>query len=140
MLNNHLEKLDQFTGTENWYRSPFNIPAALVEDCHFPDSKFIYTDGVKYMAEEYGAYWLIDAVLSHAREIYASAAKTGDFDPVSFIQAKLDVKESKAVLTFDDGNENEYKEHRQEIEFTDFPEGVFSLWIECGVLLLPSEH
>ena len=41
-----------FTGTEKWYR-------------HWTDHRFIYTDGIKYLADhggEDGAYWLINAI------------------------------------------------------------------------------
>jgi hypothetical protein len=39
----------EFTGTENWYRHSLN-------------RNVTYTDGVKFMAESAGAYWLIDEV------------------------------------------------------------------------------
>ena len=42
--------LSQFIGTENYYR-------------HWTGHG-VYTDGVKYLAEKAGAYWLIDAILS----------------------------------------------------------------------------
>lgn len=41
--------LRQFTGSENFYRH------ALVRS-------ILYTDGVQYVAETGGAYWLIDAI------------------------------------------------------------------------------
>ena len=44
-------ELRQFCGTENWYRHPLN-------------PRLVYTDGVQYLAEKAGAYWLIDVVAS----------------------------------------------------------------------------
>ncbi len=41
------DELEQFHGTEKWYR-------------HF--TGLVYTDGIKYLAENAGAYWLIDLV------------------------------------------------------------------------------
>jgi hypothetical protein len=41
--------LAQFTGTENWYRH------GMVRDV-------LYTDGVRYVAQTAGAYWLIDEI------------------------------------------------------------------------------
>ena len=41
--------LIQFTGSEHWYRH------AMVRD-------ILYTDGVKYVAETGGAYWLLDEI------------------------------------------------------------------------------
>lgn len=45
-------------GSENYY-------------CHKP-SLILYTDGVKELAEQCGAYWLIDLIISHQchKEIY----------------------------------------------------------------------
>ena len=43
--------LSGFTGTENWYRYAM-MP------------RFTYTDGVKYLAEQAKAYWLLDAIFS----------------------------------------------------------------------------
>jgi hypothetical protein len=50
-MTHTLSKTDlaQFTGTENWYRH------ALVR-------KVLYTDGVQYVAEHGGAYWLLDEI------------------------------------------------------------------------------
>lgn len=48
------QALQQFIGTENYYFLP-----------QFPS--FRYTDGVKYLAEKAGAYWLIEAIFSHNR-------------------------------------------------------------------------
>ena len=41
--------LRQFTGSENWYRH------GLVRDV-------LYTDGAQYLAEQGGAYWLLDEI------------------------------------------------------------------------------
>lgn len=41
--------LEQFTGTQQWYRHP------IVKNT-------LYTDGIKYLAERAGAYWLIDEI------------------------------------------------------------------------------
>jgi hypothetical protein len=42
--------LAQFTGTETWFRHSFTR--------HLP-----YTEGVKYVADTGGAYWLVDDIL-----------------------------------------------------------------------------
>ena len=41
--------LRQFTGSENWYRHPFV-------------RQVLFTDGAKYVADQGGAYWLLDAI------------------------------------------------------------------------------
>lgn len=43
--------LSPFTGTEHWYK-------------HWLGG-LLYTDGVKYVADQAGAYWLIDAIASY---------------------------------------------------------------------------
>ena len=42
--------LAQFTGTERYYRIA---------------PKFLITDGVKFLAENAGCYWLLDVAVSH---------------------------------------------------------------------------
>lgn len=119
---NDAADLRQFTGTEHYYRS---IVPSLV-----------YTDGVQYIAESRKAYWLIDVCMSHAHELLSKYGS--DSEQAAFIVCKLVVKDNAAIFTCEDGNENETA--RQEIEFTDFPAGEFSLWLTGGVLMLPSEY
>ena len=45
--------LDNFIGTENWYK-------------HF--TGITYTDGIKYLADETQSHWLIDLVASYQTE------------------------------------------------------------------------
>ena len=58
--------LRQFTGTEKWYRHPF-VRTVL------------YTDGVKYVAEQGGAYWLIDDIAFAQRGDKRVAAEKAAF-------------------------------------------------------------
>lgn len=108
-------ELNQFTGTEHWYK-------------HL--SGYLYTDGVLYMAQEGGAFWLVDKILLTTR------AKK---DLQEFGAWKLKVNEdSTAILVCEDGNYNEL--YREKIEWTDFSLKRIDLWFENGVLILPSEH
>jgi predicted nucleic-acid-binding Zn-ribbon protein len=108
-------ELRQFSGTENWYK-------------HL--SGYFYTDGVLYVAQEGGAFWLIDKILLTTR------AKN---NLQEFGVWKLEVNEDKsAILVCEDGNYNEL--YREKIEWTDFPLNKIDLWFENGVLILPSEH
>src|SRR4051812_32551772 len=47
-----LENLEQFSGTENYYRFTF-------------DSDVLLTDGAKYVADNASAYWLMEAIASY---------------------------------------------------------------------------
>jgi len=107
--------LMQFYGTENWYK-------------HL--SGYLYTDGVRYVAQEGGAYWLVDKIL------FTTRAKK---NLQEFGTWKLEVNEDEsAILVCEDGNYNEL--YREKIEWTDFPLERIELWFENGVLILPSEH
>ena len=54
--------LAQLTGSECWYRHPL-----------YPS--ITYTDGAQYVAEAGGAYWLLDAIVSHQRDARVRAQK-----------------------------------------------------------------
>ena len=107
----------QFTGTEQWYYHPLF-------------KKYRYTDGVRYVAQEGGAYWLIEAIFSWQLK---SEVKAEPFQSWT-----LTVKDNRAVLTATDGNNNLIA--KQEIEFTDFPLPEIKFYLTDNVLLLPSEY
>lgn len=111
------DDLSRFTGTDNYYR-------------HTLCRSVTYTDGVKYLAEKAGAYWLIEKVATNQLEAKIRREE--------FQSWKLKVTDGAAVLTCDDGDGNIV--HREEITFTDFPLDEIDLWVENGVILLPSEH
>jgi len=113
------QDLNQFTGSENWYRHALN-------------RNVLYSDGAKYVADEGGAYWLLDAIALCQRHERRVAAKP-------FQVWRLTVREDRtASLVCDDGNDNIV--YAQHIEFTDFPADEITLWFANGVIYLPSEH
>jgi hypothetical protein len=77
--------LTQFTGTEHWYR-------------HGLVRHVVYTDGVKYVADTGGAYWLIDEI-ALAREFDDRLAT----EPLQVWTLAVS-ENSSAKLTCDDGN------------------------------------
>jgi hypothetical protein len=110
--------LRQFTGTDHWYRH--NLMRGIT-----------YTDGVKYVAETAGAYWLVDKVATLQLEPAVRAEE--------FQGWKLRVNEDQtATLTCDDGNGNVV--YSEAISWTDFPLDQIELWVEGSTILLPSEH
>lgn len=97
---------------------------------HSP-SRLVYTEGVRYMAEEASAYWLIDAIMSWQTNPRAQAEE--------FQLWVLTVASNRtAELLMDDGNGNVIL--RQKIAYTDFPLAEVRLYFENQVLLLPSER
>ena len=114
-----INELAQFTGTENWYRHAIN-------------RKVLFTDGVKFLADRTGAYWLIDEIaIIQPYEARVSAQE--------FQVWKLKVSEDhSAVLTCGDGNDHVVFAKR--ISFTDFPLEEITLWFTDNTVLLPSEY
>ena len=113
-----LAALPHFTGTEYWYRHPLS-------------PRHTYTDGVKFIAENAGAYWLLDVIVSY--QMYPKV-NTMPLQVWKLTRSG----ESSAIVTLEDGDGNEVK--RQVIEYTDFPLDEFVIWMEGTVMLLPNEH
>jgi hypothetical protein len=115
--------LVQFSGTENYYRHAIN-------------RRVTFTDGMKFLADKAGAYWLLDEIAlrqSHPR-------LKGECFQVW--RLKLDGK--GCTLTADDGNDNVLL--TKAIECTDFPLDEIRLYVCEGgpgntkVIMLPGEY
>jgi hypothetical protein len=95
-----------------------------------------FTEGLAYLAEKAGAYWLIDAIASYqGPRLDAKAA--------GFQVWTLTVTDGKAVLECR-ADTNAPALVRQEIEYTDFPLASMKLYVqgEAGyrMLMLPGEY
>ena len=111
--------LRQFTGTEQWHRHAFV-------------RTLLYTDGVQYVAEKGGAYWLIDDIAFAQRRHKRVAAE-------AFQLWRLRVHPDRtATLTCEDGNGQAV--FTKTLTFTDFPLAEITLYCTNGVILLPSEY
>jgi hypothetical protein len=112
--------LGHFTGTENWYR-------------HSLARSITYTDGVKYVGEACGAYWLIDkiAILNQ----FEGKFKSEEFQVWTF---SVNTKECVGVLTAEDGNGNVV--HTEKLDYTDFPLDEIKFYFTNNVIMLPSEY
>jgi hypothetical protein len=111
--------LMHFTGSEHWYRHALN-------------RNVLFTDGAKYVADQGGAFWLLDSIAIaqlHKKRVAAE----------EFQVWKLAVRSDRtATLTCEDGNYNVV--YTEQIAFTDFPAPEVTLWFSNGVIYLPSEH
>ena len=108
-------QLNQFTGTEHWYRHWLGI---------------LYTDGVKFLAEKAGAYWLIDAVASYQNKL----------KDVPFQIWTLVVNEdNSAILQMREDSDMPFRVE-QYIKYSDFSLESIRLYFIDNVLLLPSEY
>ena len=112
--------LRQFTGSDTWYRHALN-------------RKMLFTDGAKHIADEGGAYWLLDEIALAQRYEKAVAAE-------AFQAWKLtvDLIIRTGILTCEDGNGKAV--FTKVIEYTDFPAASVTLWVENNTIYLPSER
>ncbi|MEG4392904.1 DUF6876 family protein [Microcoleus sp. BROC3] len=127
-----LEKnLKHFCGTEQYFKHWLGLQ---------------YTDGVKYLADNAQAYWLIDAIASHQPRARRKESLT-QFqlwflhvgNAHEFIKPKGD---NDAVLTCweDTPTKETQPAISQQIPMTDFPLKEIKLFLQEKVLLLPSEN
>jgi hypothetical protein len=116
-LHRHLA---QFSGTERYHRTH---PGLLA------------TDGAKYLADQAGAYWLLDIVWSVLTKIN---------DEFAVLELSLEEGTRSALVVIHDGREPEITYHQQEIAWTDFPLPKVKLYIQENgrerVVMLPSEY
>ena len=110
--------LDGHCGTEQYHR-------LTVQPCNC-------TDGVKFLADECGAYWLVGDIVPLALGFLRKGEEFTTFT------LKKDAEGNGAQFTVTDGNGNTLL--TKHYDFTDFPLPEVTLWFTGGVLLLPSEY
>ena len=110
--------LRQFIGTENRYR-------------HWLKPNVVYTDGVKYVADHAGAYWLVDEIAIGQFDSRIAA------EPIQFWKL-LVCDDRSAELRCEDGNDRCVFSKR--IGYTDFPLPEIALYFTDDTLLLASEY
>ena len=116
-----LKKADlaQFTGTEDWYQ-------------HSYVRNILYTDGIRHIASEGEAYWLIDEIALMQTE---QQFRICEFQVWTLT---VDLEKSTAVLTCENGNSHVFYEKK--ISYTDFPLDEIKIYFVNNVILLPSEY
>jgi hypothetical protein len=118
-----LNNLGQFTGTEQY-------------DRHL---NLLCTDGVMFLAANADCFWLLDAIASYQPQLNGNKrlAEFQLWDLAVTVTGSGGF--SPAVLTCRDGDSDD-PVITQKIEATDFPLVSIRLYVEGGVLLLPTEH
>ena len=117
-INQLKTELSQFTGSETFYRNPL-----------FPGC--VYTDGIKHLAEEAEAYWLLDHIFANQM---LAVLKDQPFQVW-----KITVNEDQtARISVEDGNDHELTFFH--LGYTDFPLDEMTVWMVDNTLLLPSEY
>lgn len=106
--------------------------------------RLIYTPGVRHLAQEAGAHWLIDAIASYVDSDRLRKAIRKD-ERVRYLHFwNLTVNDDGSAVLTARIDRDEAPFIRQAIEFTDFLLSSIDLW--CGfngesyTLYLPSEH
>ena len=111
--------LAQFTGSETFCR--FGLRGDV-----------LITEGVKYVADAAGAYWLLDAIV--ITNVYEQRVRKEEFQ----LWILTVGKGASGQLICDDGNRNVV--YNQDLDYTDFPEPGIRLYFCSGTILLPSEY
>lgn len=121
-----ISNLAQFTGTECYYRYGLGIT--------------FLTDGVKYLADNAGCYWLVDIIASYQRQL----SKHADYRLQTIQFWKLKVNEDKSAVVTCVADSGEPPVITQKIDWTDFPLPEIDIWVgvepDKTVALLPSEY
>lgn len=114
--------LSQFTGTSQYHRMPLH------------PTGFVYTDGVQFLAQEAGAYWLLDMIA-----FYQMDERIRNDEALQGIQFwHLRVQDSAGVLVCERDKDDVVLTHH--LAYTDFPLKAVTLYVCSNVLLLPSEY
>jgi hypothetical protein len=114
-MSKTIPDLSGFYGTENYYKNPFGI---------------IYTDGIKYLATELGAYWLINLVASYRKKLQKE----------EFQLWKVSVTDNKVAVITCRRDTGEKPLVTQKVGYTDFPVGDFEFYVVNNVMMLKSEY
>lgn len=125
MLSRPLEEIQvellNFHGTEHYHR------LTMV-------TNLLVTDGVKYLADSCGAYWLLDVIASHL-------SKMKSFNVIVF---KKNKKGSGGKFTATDDLPANHTYAKQTIAYTDFPLPEIRMYLVFDgqnlVLMLPTEY
>lgn len=107
--------LESFIGTEHWYKHWTGLVT--------------YTDGIKYLADEAKAYWLIDLVASYQLE----------HKDKPFQVWNLRVKGESGIVTMREDSDRPILVE-QGIPYTDFPLVEIEFYCVDGVVMLKSEY
>ena len=90
------DELDQFHGTTRYYRNFTGL---------------LFTDGINYLADRAGCYWLVDLVGSYQRRL----------EDVPFQLWEIELHDDRSAVVVMSEDTNDPVLVRQRIPYTDFP-------------------
>ncbi len=109
------DELAGFIGTTQYYRNYTGL---------------LFTDGIKYLADQAECYWLIDLVGSYQPQLRR----------VPFQLWELAVEEDRSAVVCAKEDTGEPVIVEQSIPYTDFPMQEFSFYCVDGVMMLRNEY
>ncbi|QJD98530.1 hypothetical protein HH214_21475 (plasmid) [Mucilaginibacter robiniae] len=113
---NNTHEFNQFLGgSETTYKYVFGVT---------------HTEGIKYLADNYQCYWLLDLICIHSRDI----KNLQEFQVWNLKR----IQGCKFELTATDGNKNILK--KIEIKYSDFKADNLDVWLVHETILLPCEY
>ena len=130
-----INQLLQFTGTEHYHKMTFN-------------PYLLFTDGMKFLFDEYKAYWLGDLINSYFLNLMRDFNENGDTFYI------IDVKVTEGLLNGRFTISREVDEKRkiiveQNVGYINLPAGDYQFFMTVeprkdgvlsGVVMLPSEY
>ncbi len=111
------QNLSQFTGTQQYYRHWLKL--------------LVFTDGIKYLAENTNSFWLLDVIASFQHKLNSKY-------PFQLWELKVNEDKTATVTMKEDSNTETIV--KQELEYTDFPFDYQKIYCIDNVVLLPSEY
>lgn len=115
-----LEELEQYTGTENYFKIPF--------------SDFVYTDGINHLINKCGCWWLISD-LGIELNVINNKSKIPNFLIVS-----LKVNEDKTAVIEIKEDTDKKPIYTKKLNYTDFLLNEYEFYLIDKVFLLKSEY
>ena len=119
--------------------------ACMGADCvhKHPLTGLLYTSGVKFTADTFGAYWLIDLIASHQPSILKKLKGLGLRDFQSWTLHKVGDDWTAEAWNDTPNAPSSYLLAKQVIGYSDFPEELdpfLDFWVENGTLMLRQER
>ncbi|MBW4660253.1 MAG: hypothetical protein KME15_16380 [Drouetiella hepatica Uher 2000/2452] len=113
--------LFRFYGTEQYFKHWLGI--------------YIYTDGIKYLAEHGKAHWLIDEIVFYQKDLRIKNDEM--LQSIQFWNLIVNKDSTAELICERDEGDVALK---KDIDYTDFPLEKVTIYVQENVILLPSEY
>lgn len=125
-----LEELEQYTGTEQYFKIPF--------------SDFVYTDGINHLINKCGCWWLISDLgieLNAINNQYEKNKKKGiKTEFPNFLIVSLKVNDDKTAVIEIKEDTDKKPIYTKKLNYTDFLLEEYEFYLIDKVFLLKSEY